>query len=285
MPGWTKNLLLPLLLISSNGGLGWLINQLPTKSQLNLSDSIILGLTIGCIFFQLILTVISSDFQQQNSTSPNQANNNWIGGFLPLLGGGILTALLYLKLVPTEFEELVSYISLLMFALGAILPPVLILPRNWRKILIWLIPGFGIFLTIHLILMQSIILAIVSLVLTGIITGIIAAHDFFKILITEISTVWEQYQKEGAVATANWLKNKFEDVISPFQRDYYKALEYKCRRFETQGLDDEWTLELKNVFVQLKIAANSANNARQDIIPQSRNQVSNFDVNNLKNNR
>jgi hypothetical protein len=87
MSGWNKNLLLPLLLISSNGGLGWLINQLPTKSELKLSDSIILGLTIGCIFFQLILTVISSDSQKQNSTSPNQANNNnWIGGFLPFLG-------------------------------------------------------------------------------------------------------------------------------------------------------------------------------------------------------
>ncbi|AFZ03095.1 GUN4 domain-containing protein [Calothrix sp. PCC 6303] len=278
MSGLTKNLLLSLLLISSNGGLGWLINQLPTKSELKLSDSTILGLTIGCIFFQVILTFISSDSQQQSSTSTATSNqstsNNWIGGFLPLLGGGILSIFLYLKLVPTEFSLITSYASLIMFALGAILPPVLILPEKWRKWLLWLIPGFGIFLTVHLILKQQQFPAVVSLILTGIITVILAAKDFFKIFITELSVVWEEYQRQGAVSAATWIKDKFEDVISPFQRDYYKALEYKCRDFETQGLDNEWTLELKNVFVQLKISANSANNARQDIIPQSLNQNS-----------
>jgi predicted NACHT family NTPase len=204
--------------------------------------------------------------------------DRWI---FTLPGGGILTALLYLKLVPTGFKELVYYISLVMFALGAILPPVLILPQKWRKWLIWLIPGVGSFLTIHLINQKQLIPAIVSLILTGLITGILASQDFFKTLIVELSAVWEQYQKQGAVSAATWIKNKFEDVISPFQRDYYKALEYKCRDFETQGLDNEWTLELKNVFVQLKISANSVNNAKQDIIPQSHNQTSN----NLENNR
>ncbi len=280
MSGWNKNLLLPLLLISSNGGLGWLINQLQPKSD-SISNKTILGLTIGCILFQVILTVISNDSQQQSSTSNNSTSNNWIGGFLPLLGGGILTALLYFDLVPTGFKEPVYYASLLMFALGAILPPVLILPKKWRKWLIWLIPGAGLFLTIHLINQKQLIPAIVSLVLTGLITGILAAQDFFKTFITEVSAFWEQYQKQGAVSAANWIKNKFEDVISPFQRNYYKALEYKCRDFETQGLDNEWTLELKNVFVQLKISANSVNNAKQDIIPQSKNQASN----NLDNNR
>lgn len=152
MSGWTKNLLLPLLLISSNGVLGWLINQLQPKAE-SVPNSTILGLTIGCILFQVVVTILSNDSQQQNSTLSNQAanqtNNNWIGGFLPLLGGGILTVLLYLKLVPTGFKEPVSYISLVMFALGAILPPVLILPKKWRSWLIWLIPGFGIAITIH----------------------------------------------------------------------------------------------------------------------------------------
>jgi energy-coupling factor transporter ATP-binding protein EcfA2 len=270
MSGLTKNLLLPLLLISSNGVLGWLINQLQAKSD-GVSNSTILGLTIGCIFFQVILTFISSDSQQQSSTSNQSTSNNWIGGFLPLLGGGILSILLYLKLVPTEFSLVTSYASLVMFALGAILPPVLILPEKWRKWLLWMIPGFGIFLTVHLILKQQQIPAVVSLILTGIITVILAAKDFFKIFITEISVVWEEYQRQGAASAATWIKDKFEDVISPFQRDYYKALEYKCRDFETQGLDNEWTLELKNVFVQLKISANSVNNASQGIISQSLN--------------
>ncbi|BAZ42203.1 hypothetical protein NIES4101_81710 [Calothrix sp. NIES-4101] len=284
MSGSTKNLLLPLLLISSNGGLGWLINQLPVKPD-SVSNSTILGLTIGCILFQIILTILSNDSQQQNSTFPNQANNNnWIGGFLPLLGGGILTALSYLNLVPKGFQEPVSYISLVMFALGAILPPVLILPKKLRSWLIWLIPGFGIALTIHLIFKQQLIQAVISLILTGIITAIIATQDFFKTLIAEVSAFWEQYQKQGAVSAATWIKNKFEDVISPFQRDYYKALEYKCRDFETQGLDNEWTLELKNVFVQLKISANSVNNARQDMIPKIQNQSRNSDISNIENN-
>jgi predicted NACHT family NTPase len=277
MSGWTKNLLLPLLLISSNGLLGWLINQLQPKSD-SVSNSTILGLTIGCILFQVILTILSNDSQQQNSTSPNQANNNnWIGGFLPLLGGGILTTLLYLKLVPTGFNAAISYASLVMFALGAILPPVLILPKKWRKWLIWLIPGAGLFLTIHLINQKQLIPAIVSLVLTGLITGIIAAHDFIKILITELSAVWEQYQRQGAVSAATWIKNKFEMAISPFQSDYYKALEYKCRKFETQGLDSPFNLDLKNVFVPLKISADRVHEAKQDIMPQSKNKVSNLD--------
>jgi predicted NACHT family NTPase len=274
MSGLTKNLLLPLLLISSNGVLGWLINQLQAKPD-SVSNSTILGLTVGCIFFQVILTFISSDSQQQSSTSTATSNqstsNNWIGGFLPLLGGVILGILLHLKLVPTEFSLVTSYASLVMFALGAILPPVLILPEKWRKWLLWLIPGFGIFLTVHLILKQQQIPAVVSLILTGIITVILAAKDFFKIFITELSVVWEEYQRQGAASAATWIKDKFEDVISPFQRDYYKALEYKCRDFETQGLDNEWTLELKNVFVQLKISANSVNNASQGIISQSLN--------------
>jgi predicted NACHT family NTPase len=288
MSGWTKNLLFPLLLISSNGGLAWLINQLPSKPDFNLSaselklfNSIILGLTIGCILFQVILTVLSNNSQQQSSTSNpilnNSTSNNWIGGFLPLLGGGILTALLYLKLVPTGFSATISYASLVMFALGAILPPVLILPEKWRKLLIWLIPGLGLFLTVHLILKQQLIPAVVSLILTGIITVILATKDFFKTLISELSAVWEQYQRQGAVSAATWIKNKFEMAISPFQRDYYKALEYKCRRFETQGLESQWTLDLKNVFVQLKISADRVHEAKQDIMPQSKNKVSNLD--------
>ncbi|MUG96465.1 NACHT domain-containing protein [Scytonema sp. UIC 10036] len=262
--------LLPLLLISSNGVLGWLINQLPSKPE-NISPSVIISLTVICIVVQFIITLLSSNAQQNSTSSINQ--NNWVGGLLPLLGGVILAVPLSLKLVPAELTTAFSYVSMILFGLGAILPPVLILPLSWRKWLVWLFPGVGLFTTVHFILKQQSIAAIVSLFLTGIVILLIAAQEFFKQLIREVSTIWSEWQRQGAVSVAALFKSKVEDwwseLTSPFKREYYQALYEKCRDYETQGLDKDSILNLYNVFVPLKISAKDAVLANSLIIPQS----------------
>ncbi|MBW4616802.1 MAG: SUMF1/EgtB/PvdO family nonheme iron enzyme [Desmonostoc vinosum HA7617-LM4] len=275
MHRFVKALLLPLLLISSNGVLGWLINQLPSKQDLHIPDSTIFWLTGGCIVALLIVTLLSSDPQQNSATT----NQNWIGGFLPLVGGMILVIALYLKLVPTEFSTVFSYASIGMFGLGVILPPVLILPKSWRKFLLWLIPSATLFLTVHFIRKQQSTAAILSLIFTVIITVILASQDFWKKLIAELSVIWQEWQRQGAASVAAWIKSKLEDwwieLTSPFQKDYYETLIYKCRRLETQGLDGDGKLDLEKVFVQLKISVQDVDNISQRMIDQHPNQVNN----------
>ncbi|MBW4631873.1 MAG: SUMF1/EgtB/PvdO family nonheme iron enzyme [Iphinoe sp. HA4291-MV1] len=268
-----KAWLLPLLLISSNGVLGWLINQLPSNKDLHIPDSAILWLTGGSIVALLILTLLSNDTQQNSAT----ANQNWIGGLLPLVGGLILAILLYLKLIPTELTTVFTYISIGMFGLGSVLPPVLILPKRWRKLLLWLLPGAGLFITIHFILKQQSTAAIISLILTVIVTSLLAAQEFFKTLITNLAQIWEEWQRQGAISVAAWIKSKIEDLwiesTSPFKREYYQTLIYKCRDYETQGLDKDHILKLQKVFIPLKISATEAVNVCHQLIYQPRNEA------------
>ena len=139
MSRFIPNWLLPLLLILSNGFLGWLINQLPGKQDLKIEDPIIILLTVVCLLALFILGAISS--QSQQSETP--ANQNWLVGFLPLLGGGILFALLKGHHVAAPFNSAVFYASLILFGWGTVLPPVLLLPRQWQNRLVWLPPGLG----------------------------------------------------------------------------------------------------------------------------------------------
>ncbi|MFB2769321.1 NACHT domain-containing NTPase [Pelatocladus sp. BLCC-F211] len=273
MSRFVKALLLPLLTIIANGFFAWTTNQFPSKQDLNISDSQIFWLTVGCIVTLLILTLLSNDPQQNSATT----NQNWIGGFLPLVGGVILTIPLYFKLVPTEFSPVFSYASIGMFGLGAVLPPVLILPETWRQKMLWLIPGATLFLTFHFIWEKQSTAAILSLIFTVIITVIVGSQEFWKKLIAELSAIWQEWQRQGAASVAAWIKSKVEDLwielTSPFQREYYQALIYKCRDFETQGLNLNRILELQKVFVPLKISENYAANVKQDIIQQHKREA------------
>ena len=42
--------------------------------------------------------------------------------------------------IPAEFKSEVFYTSLILFGLGTVLPPVVLLPRQWQKRLVWLSP-------------------------------------------------------------------------------------------------------------------------------------------------
>ncbi|WP_153009682.1 GUN4 domain-containing protein [Mastigocoleus testarum] len=96
-------------------------------------------------------------------------------------------------------------------------------------------------------------------------------REFLAQIIKDVGLFWVKLQRQQAIKTGQLINDRLEDLVSDFQNSYYKALEYKCRDDETQGLDNEFTLELQKVFVPLKIAANNASNTRQDIIPVSQN--------------
>src|SRR4028118_1840774 len=259
MSRFIQNWLLPLLLILSNGFLGWLINQLPDKKNLKIEDPIIILLTVGCLLALFILGAISS--QSQPSATP--ANQNWVLGFLPLLGGGILFALLKGNHVAAEFNSEVFYTSLILFGLGTVLPPVLLLPRQWQKSLVWLLPGLGLAVMLYFIVRGEWTAAFLALVVTVILMLFIHTIKFLIPVTNQLAPRFRAKRQQLADSFADGIWNKIEDSTSPFQRQYYQGLTYICRDYQTQGLDRDRTLPLQKVFVPLKMAATEGGRPRQ----------------------
>ncbi|MEG4009873.1 NACHT domain-containing protein [Microcoleus sp. Pol11C1] len=262
MSRFIQNWLLPLLLILSNGFLGWLINQLPGKQDLKIEDPIIILLTVVCLLALFILGAISS--QSQPSATP--ANQNWVLGFLPLVGGGILFALLKGNHLAAEFNSAVFYTSLILFGLGTVLPPVLLLPRQWQNRLVWLPPGLGLAVMLYFILRGESTAAFLALVVTVILMLFIHAIKFLIPVTNQLTPKFRAKRQQLAYSFADGIWNKIEDSTSPFQREYYQSLIYICRDYQTQGLDRDRTLPLQKVFVPLKIAATEAANTSHKMI-------------------
>jgi len=252
MSRFIQNWLLPLLLILSNGFLGWLINQLPDKKDLKIEDPIIILLTVVCLLALFIFGAISS--QSQPTATP--ANQNWVLGFLPLLGGGILFALLKGNHLAAEFNSAVFYTSLILFGLGTVLPPVLLLPR----------PGLGLAVMLYFILRGEWTAAFLALVVTVFLMLFIHAIKFLIPVTNQLALKFRAKRQQLADSFADGIWNKIEDSTSPFQRQYYQSLTYICRDYQTQGLDRDRTLNLQKVFVPLKIAAKEAANTSHKMI-------------------
>lgn len=149
----------------------------------------------------------------------------------------------------------------------------MLIPKRWQNILLLLCSGIGVFLTFHYFIKASLNSAFISFIFTLISIILLAAREFLVQIIRDIALFWEELQNREATEKSELIISNLEDLVSAFKRNYYKYLEYKCRDDETKGLDNEFTLELKKVFVPLKIAANHASNARQDIIPISQNKA------------
>lgn len=262
MSRFIQNWLLPLLLILSNGFLGWLINQLPGKQDLKIEDPIIIILTVVCLLALFILGAISS----QSPPSATPANQNWLVGFLPLLGGGILFALLKGNHLAAQFNSAVFYTSLILFGWGTVLPPVLLLPRQWQNRLVWLPPGLGLAVMLYFILRREWTAAFLALVVTVILMWFIHAIKFLIPVTNQLAPKLRAMRQQLADSFADGIWNKIEDFTSPFQREYYQSLTYICRDYQTQGLDRDRTLKLQKVFVPLKIAATEAANTSHKMI-------------------
>jgi predicted NACHT family NTPase len=262
-----QNWLLPLLLILSNGFLGWLINQLPGKQDLKIDDPLILLLTGLCILALFILGAISS----QSPPNATPGNQNWLVGFLPLLGGGILFGLLKGNYVGGEFSSAVFYTSLVLFGLGTVLPPVLLLPRRqWQNRLVWFPLGLGLAVMLYFMLRREWTAAFLAFFVTVILMLFIHTIKFFIPVTNQLSPRFRAKRQQLADSFADWIWNQIDnwllDLTSPFQREYYQSLIDICRDYQTQGLDKDRILNLPKVFVPLKIAAKEAAKASQTMI-------------------
>jgi hypothetical protein len=271
MPRLIQDWLLPLLAILSNGFLGWLINQLPSKQDLHIPDPVIFWLTGGCIVALFIFGLLSS--QSQPNAAPPTQNQNWVVGFLPLLGGTLLYGLS--NYVPAAFSPAVFYASLALVVLGILLPPVLLLPKKWQRRLVWFLPGAGLAITVHFLLNRQWIAAVLWLFLTGILGLLTLGGKFFKQVIHRLSPRFEAWLEQLAISLADSLWGKLEEVTSPFQREYYQNLVYTCRDYQTQGLDKDRILKLEKVFVPLKIVLKEAVQADANMIPQVKDEAKN----------
>src|SRR4028119_287360 len=214
MSRFIQNWLVPLLLILSNGFLGWLINQLPGKQDLKIEDPIIILLTVVCLLALFIVDRISS--QSQPSSTP--ANQNWVLGFLPLLGGGILFGLLQGNHLAAEFNSAVFYTSLILFGLGTVLPPVLLLPTQWQNRLVWLPPGFGLAVMLYFILRGEWTAAFLALVVTVILMLFIHAIKFLISVRNKLAPEFRSKRQQLADSFAGWILKKIKSLTSNFQQ-------------------------------------------------------------------
>jgi energy-coupling factor transporter ATP-binding protein EcfA2 len=286
MSNLTKDYLVPIFTVLINGVLAYFINQLPgirpdpEKGITGLSDTSIFTITFIFIIALCVFTLAAQS--QQNSTASNinsqsSANqSNSLGGFLLFLIGAVMYVLLQLKIIPEESQAGLGYLSLFLCGFGAAVPSFLLIPQRWQNILLLICSGTGVFLTFHYFSVPNINAAFISFCFTLVSITLLFARDFLGEVIRNISHFWEDLQNQQADDKSKFIINLLEDFFSPFQKNYYKALEYKCRDDETQGLDNDRTLELQKVFVQLKVAANSANNVKQNIIPNDVNKLLNY---------
>jgi len=249
-----KDWLQPLLVISSNGFFCWLINQLPGKQDLQIHNSVIFWLIGGCTVALFILELSS-----KSQSYPAPGKQNWLVGFLPLIGGGILYSLIRFQQVPAEFTSVVFYSSLGLFVVGIVLPPVLLLPRIWQRRLIWVPSGVGLGIAVHFLQQGQWIAAVSFLVLTIFIL-------FLPIIFRLLNKLRQQSKlrlgplvEQGIDAIATGIINFLSSLITwNFKHKYYRSLVYICRDYQTQGLDKDRILALQKVFVPLKIAFNKA---------------------------
>lgn len=286
MSKFIKDYLIPASTVLMNGILCYFINQLPgirsdSENGINgLSDTSIFAITVACIVLLCVITFLEKDLPQKSITSNNSSQSqtnsqsNWIGGFILFLVGAVIYGLLQVNIIPRESSIQFGYISLIVCSFGAIIPSFLLIPKQWQNILLLLSSGIGVFLTFHYFSVADLNAAFISFNFTLITFILLTARDFLVKVIKELAKFWEDLQSQQADEVSEFIINKLEDLVSPFKRNYYKALEYKCRDDETQGLDNESILELKKVFVPLKIAAKYSGNTKQDIIPRSQNHFS-----------
>ena len=154
-----------------------------------------------------------------------------------------------------QFKEGVFCTSLILFGLGTVLPPLVLLPRQWSKRLVWLLPGLGLAVMLYSILKGDWKAAWLALVVTVILILFIYAIKFLIPVTHQLAPKLRATREQLADSFADEIWDKIEDFTSPFQREYYQSLTYICRDYQTQGLDRDRILKLQKVFVPLKIAA------------------------------
>lgn len=270
-----KNYFLSLATVTASNVVLYFNGQLPSIKN-NINDAGILTLWVICVVALSMFTFLGNNSQQNTTTgninSPHQANpqSNWIGGLLLFIIGAVIYGLLQTNIIPEQSTTLFGYISLILCGFGAVVPIFLLIPEWWQNILLLLSSGLGIFIAFHYYRDGNLNALFISFIFTLLSVLLLAGRKILVQVISNVTLFWEELQHQQADKLSELIIDKLKDLVSPFKGNYYKALEYKCRDDETQGLDNEFTLELQKVFVPLKIAANNAKSTKQDIIPISR---------------
>ena len=274
MPKLTRSKLIEISLYLLNSPLCFFINQVVPYDKWSdnaTSDFQKFMPVVIIVIFNIVGSILI--ISQTDSDLQSQPDLEYSGAFVFLLFlvvAAVIYALVLLKIIP----EIVSIIAFILCGFGAIIPIFLLFTKWWQNIFLLLFSGIGIFLAFHYYKDGNLNAVFISFIFTLISVVLLTARDFLVQIIRDIALFWEKLQDRQATEISELIISKLEDLASPFKRNYYKALEYKCRDDETKGLDNEFTLELQKVFVPLKIAANYSGNTKQDIIPRSQNQSS-----------
>ncbi|NER99404.1 MAG: NACHT domain-containing protein [Symploca sp. SIO1B1] len=265
-----KDRLLPLLLGTLNVvGVGWLINQLPDKKDLEISDTLIF-----CLMGVYILASVVWGLFGKSQSSTAVGNHNWLVGLLPLMGGGILYSLIQFEQIPAEYSSTVFYTALSLFVVGIVLPPVLLLPKTWYKWLFWFLSAILLGLGIHWWLQGQEIPAIIFIVLSVVtaISPIIVPfiNKFRQQIEAKLAPLVAQRRDSLAASISNKLEFWLWEFTSPFKRQYYQNLIYTYRTYRTQGLKTAgaFTPDLDKVFVPLRVASKAPGKMSAAMIPQ-----------------
>jgi len=209
-----------------------------------------------CIVALFILELLS-----KSQSNPAPGKQNWLVGFLPLMGGGILYSLMRFQQVPAEFTSVVFYSSLGLFVVGIVLPPVLLLPIpiTWRRWLVWLPPAVLLGMAIHFLRKGQGIAAITCLVFTVVALLLPIIIRFINKLGQQskarLDPLVDQRMDSLAASIISKLEFLLWEVTSPFKRQYYQNLIYTYRTYRTQGLKTAgaFTPDLDKVFVPLRV--------------------------------
>ena len=149
-------------------------------------------------------------------------------------------------------------------------------PKPVQALFKWTPSGFGLFLTVHAALSQSVLQTALAAFFTGLTALWVKFSDGF------MKEAEQQAEKAGGSfaqwlfalagnlgATAKkYLAQIWWELTSNFEGKYYKRLEYVCRRFQTQGLeaDRDRVLNLQQVFVPVQICQRSLSRTAPNLL-------------------
>lgn len=134
-----------------------------------------------------------------------------------------------------------------------------------KKLAIWGVPSSGAAVTLHFLVRHQWMEAVVSSLVTLLLSLLTIGKKFVKKVLERIETK----TLEDAEALGDWIYSQGKSFIlrawwkltSNFQDKYYQNLIYTCRDYRPQGLKTKGsvTLALDKVFVPLRVAPESLN--------------------------
>ena len=101
--------------------------------------------------------------------------------------------------------------------------------------------------------------------------GIGILYEIIVFVFGFIGKVWQQLESSWVERTATWFDQRAQGLISRYRKQYYQYLYYQHRDFDVKGLSTlgTYTLELDQVFVDLRIDPTTALRATPNPIPVS----------------